>query len=559
MDLLRIFLYLILLITALMALSAIIAFIDGSIWSERAKLLRSIAGVVVILSPVTVFYTLFVDGHALVWVGVSFILFFSLGLVIAFTEMRGAGIGWAHIRSLVGVIKWRLENAGRIVPMSDQRALPTDEQLRERQFASSLGPELKPKSPEDSLGHDLRTLGALTIVPLLLFSAIYVGFKYASLAYVPAKIQPLAQLPAFVIAFVAESLAYRAIAKRSRFRSAAALSKASYVTALVTVGCSGFVFVPCFFVEFSFFNGVNRDAVSFAGGLAALSCFLGQTLLKVHTTESMSQAMSRDTRPPVLYLRPFSRESFVAALWNKARDMWQLFSICGRIARAYFKFHGDALDSEMEEISKLMGGKDIYGRLTFRNMVQSFASGRGSFYDEQLVLTNIFRQIGPYVAISRPGETNKWSDVGAAKQTFSSDKWQEAATHLILDSAIIVFEAGNSTSLLWELEQIVRLAPPVKVLLVLPKSEQKYANFRDRTQNIFPKALPNLKPSSRLVCFDQSWSPCVLQRKLDSLEDPMNELSCAPVLLPFLEQNGYMLAEHSETLPKITRDETLCT
>ena len=46
MDILRIFLYVLLLITAFMTLDAIIAFVGGRIWSQGKKLLRSIGGVV---------------------------------------------------------------------------------------------------------------------------------------------------------------------------------------------------------------------------------------------------------------------------------------------------------------------------------------------------------------------------------------------------------------------------------------------------------------------------------------------------------------------------------
>lgn len=565
MSLLTIFLYVLLLITALMALATIMAFADGSILSQGNKLLRSVSGVVMIIWPVTVFYALFVDEDALVWVGISFVLFILTGLLVALADARDNGKTWVDIWSFVRGTRKLVENADRLVRLSDQDALPTDEHLRARQLASKLGLQQEPKSPECSLSCDLRTLGVITIVPFLLFLAIYVGFRYASLAHVPAEVQPfLAAYFGFPIALAGESLIYRAIAKNSRFGSAAALSKASYVTAQVMFVCGIFAFMPSFAALFSVFDGViSSDATFIVGGFALVSVFVSRTLLKAHVTESMSQAISRDTRPPVVYFRSFSRESFAKALLENAKQGFRSFSTLGRIAVTVTKFalskfkEEDLFESEMDRIiNGAFKRRGVFGRLTYRNVLQSFASGRGGFFDEQLVLANIFGQIGPYVAIARAGETSTWSDVGAARQAFSDDKWQEVASHLVVDSAIIVFEAGNSTNLLWELEQIVRMASPLKVLLLLPKSEDEYANFRNRTQTIFPKPLPTQRANSLFLYFDRSWSPRVLQYPVDYFEDPMTQISCVPMFLPFLEQNGYTLAAHSETLLKIAKDET---
>ena len=560
--LLPFFLYPLLLMTSIMALTAITGFIDGSILSQGMKPLRSVIGVIVILMPVPVIYTLFVDEEALVWVGVSWILFFSTGLLLVFAIARDAKVSLADVLAFIREARKLVQNADKLVRLPDQGALPVDEDSRVGKLESTTGVQLKPKSPEGSLGHDLKTIGMLTIIPLGLFIATYFVLTDVWLTYVPTEFQPYAKNVGFFIALMVESLAFRATAKNSNLRSAAAQSKASYVAAQVMFGFALLAFIPSLYALFATLDGVSSDAVFLAGGFSLVCIVVSRTLLKVHVTESMSQAMSRDTRPPVLYLRPFSRESFAKAILENVRGGFRQFSMLGRIVAEIAKFalskfrDGDSFEREMDRIFKEAEQKrSVFGRLTYRNLVESFASGRGGFFDEQLVLANIFGQIGPYVAIARPGETSTWSDVGAAKQAFADDKWQEAVIRLIVDSAIIVIEAGSTMNLSWEVEQVVRLAAPVKLLLLLPNSEQGYANFRHNTQTLFPNALPTQRPSSRFVMFDKTWSPCVLKNQSNSLEDPLIELSCARVLLPFFEQNGYTLAEHSETPLKLNQTE----
>ena len=48
---------------------------------------------------------------------------------------------------------------------------------------------------------------------------------------------------------------------------------------------------------------------------------------------------------------------------------------------------------------------------------------------------------------------------------------EEVVTNLIKSSAIIIIEAGTSTWLLWEINQVVLLSPPRKVLLIMPETK----------------------------------------------------------------------------------------
>lgn len=248
--------------------------------------------------------------------------------------------------------------------------------------------------------------------------------------------------------------------------------------------------------------------------------------------------LKSDRRAPVLYLRSFARETKLNA-WKhrllmereKLRSMRDIFASL---------FREKSRPGETDRAFKrTLSRRGIFGRLTALNIRDSLVSRRGGLFDEQLVIANVMNQIGPYVAIARPDERKAWRDVGAAKLEVADNQWQSVVELLITASAAIVIEAGNSEGLVWELEQVSKLAKPKKILILLPRSDSEYAGFRRRMSEIFPISLPSIRPLSPLMTFFQDWQPLILDEYISDADEAYMRASVAMTLRPFFEQNGF--------------------
>ncbi len=308
-----------------------------------------------------------------------------------------------------------------------------------------------------------------------------------------------------------------------------------------TTGIAGFALFSLLFVALFVpplhFYGLSLEAGFVALGLTLVLLNISAALRRPLLLPTAVDVLRRDTRAPVLYLRSFSRESRRATWRRMFRSLGGSFATAGRVAAA---LSGDDKAENVDRILAASHRKSIrYGGITFENIGQSLLSGRGQMYDEQLALANVMNGIGPYIGIARPSESTTWADVGAAKQRVSDDRWKDVVAELMAISALIVLEAGNSLGLMWEVEQVVRIAPPRKVLLFLPDSDADYAAFIGHTRTMFPKALPALRCESRFIAFDETWTPQILP--LDSWSaDPFAPfLSFDRVLHPFFKKNGY--------------------
>jgi hypothetical protein len=226
--------------------------------------------------------------------------------------------------------------------------------------------------------------------------------------------------------------------------------------------------------------------------LAIIPIYAAYLLLrrsKKHSVLRGEAVLQNDTRPPVVYLRSFKGEELESS--------------------SLYRFKNLASPD-----------KTWLAATVPNNSVQ-----------EQDALGYVFRKIGPYIALGRPGE--ELPELGSSKLYASNAEWQETIRRFFDHSKLVVFRAGITDSLKWELAEIVHTLDPRKVLMILPVREEDYLSFVQWGNSLLPKRLPKDFPSSRLVTFDNSWSPAYLP-KGRTLTDSLR---------PFLEQNGIVVTE----------------
>jgi hypothetical protein len=191
--------------------------------------------------------------------------------------------------------------------------------------------------------------------------------------------------------------------------------------------------------------------------------------------------LQEDDRPPIIYLRSFDRE-------NRDNTPRNFFSVL------------------------------------FSRQISNDIPAWGP--TEQWLLGKYLQRMGPYVAIGEPGE--KLPEVGAAKLYVSDADWQERVVRFLKEAQLVVVRVGTSKGLFWEIDQIIRYVPPTKLLLILPTRKKDYKVFRALADGVFPRPLPEVKRTVRLLTFDLDWNPVPLIAKGQLPE----------TLAPYLLQNG---------------------
>jgi hypothetical protein len=233
------------------------------------------------------------------------------------------------------------------------------------------------------------------------------------------------------------------------------------------------------YASFRFFGALlmstRSDAMS-----RARSIFVGDTA---------DDLLARDHRAPVLYLRSFSAEQKRATFASILEHAKKIRTPEGRY------------------LFSLVPGRTYYGSRSAKRSV--FGSTR-SMFDEQMIFADVFNKVGPYIAIGRPTEIFRDMDLGAAKEYVSDEEWQDVILHWLCRSAVIVLETGGSEGLIWEISRVVEHVDPLKVVLILPMDDEKYDHFRVATTHVFPVALPQRKPPSRLLILNADWKPIEL-------------------------------------------------
>lgn len=212
---------------------------------------------------------------------------------------------------------------------------------------------------------------------------------------------------------------------------------------------------------------LQRDASSgtavIGGGIlggvgSCLTCIASSMLMtrgRRMRAPDAERTLARDVRPPIVYLRPFH------------------FDRTSRVAAAH-----SALFKKTHEQR----------------------------------LARALRGVGPFVALGDPSET--FPDLGADRLYPDQARWQQAVEGLTRTAGTIVLHVGDSPGLAWEVQHVVDLGQPERIILSLvTEDRQRYNDFRDKFCNVFPRGLLADIGSSEFLYFDFDWTPRAYERK----------------------------------------------
>lgn len=226
--------------------------------------------------------------------------------------------------------------------------------------------------------------------------------------------------------------------------------------------------------------------------VGAIPLFIGYLVLreaKKYSVQGGESILKNDSRPPVLYLRSFNDE---------VED------------RSMVKYVKSISTSNKKDLALTMPS------VGFR---------------EQDAMGYVFRKIGPYIALGKPGET--LPELGSSKIYVPNESWQNTIRDFFRKSKLIIFRAGKTEGLKWELQELVQTVTPRKVAMILPVKDEEYDSFIQWANVIMPTPLPTKYPSSRMLIFDETWkSFCLPQGR-----------TITKSFSPFLQQNGISVKE----------------
>jgi hypothetical protein len=494
-------------------------------------------------------YTLLVNWAGLIWFGVALLVFFVTTFVQIAYALREEVSSLAEVKEKVLAGLRFLNAADRIVKVGTPAC-----NLPPANICEPEAPAVIPTSGQNWL-ECLKSLKIVLLSNLILGVLVFLFVPWIRKALFSVGIGDNGLVFVIIFMFAAGSYLNRKTVGNICLGRTNLSNWAVRFVGVAACLVAAFLLVVPLFDAFMPVTSVIGRLFSFRTSILLVGLGLvfsggGHGLLRLSTYISATDAMRADQRPPVLYLRSFARESRLAAYRKRLEDFVSGVAQLGRLTAGIIKTMRMALASEDDDkISETVSPYfELKRERTFSladgaGFAELIASGRIGFSDEQLTIARIFRQMGPYIGIARPGETTSWSDVGSWKLRVQAEHWKEVVSDLIQRARVIIIEAGSSKGLLWELTQVTQKARPRTVLLILPRGASEYNKFREYTASIFPVPLPNARPSSRFVMFDDWWNPYPLKATSNPQDSPITMMSITPILRPFLKRNGYEVPE----------------
>jgi hypothetical protein len=126
---------------------------------------------------------------------------------------------------------------------------------------------------------------------------------------------------------------------------------------------------------------------------------------------------------------------------------------------------------------------------------QSAARIRGKLTEEEH-LALVLKQIGPFVAVGRPGES--LPELGASRVYLGDESWQQAVDQLLRSARLVLIRTGSTTGLGWEVERAVRVLTPERLVLLVDSSRE-LTGVLARIRTVHPHVRPRIRMGWRSI------------------------------------------------------------
>jgi hypothetical protein len=134
---------------------------------------------------------------------------------------------------------------------------------------------------------------------------------------------------------------------------------------------------------------------------------------------------------------------------------------------------------------------------------------------EEEHLASVLSQIGPFVAVGRPGEA--LPTVGASRVYLGDEQWQPTVEELLRGARLVIIRTGRTAGLDWEVERAVRLLTPERLVLLVDDARELRLMLA-QIRCVYPQVPVRLRIGWRsivsiraFVIFDRDWRPTCLR------------------------------------------------
>jgi hypothetical protein len=171
----------------------------------------------------------------------------------------------------------------------------------------------------------------------------------------------------------------------------------------------------------------------------------------------------------------------------------------------------------------------LYLRSFYREYGENLA--RSNQMTDEEVLCTVLRDVGPVIAVGKPGTEIQPQLLGATRIYLENAEWQETVAYLTTVAQLVVIDADISQGLMWEIKTVRKTLSPDKLCLSLlsldsrklEERQRSYERFIEHVDRSFRKesdsavenpgditprlALPETIGNADFIVFNQDWSP----------------------------------------------------
>ncbi len=190
--------------------------------------------------------------------------------------------------------------------------------------------------------------------------------------------------------------------------------------------------------------------------------------------------MTRDDRPPVVYLRSFGSED-VQVPEKPPGVMGRIILRLGD--RAWFFAMPGAIIAWLARLAYTV-------------------AGRGSNRLEEQLARGV-ASAGPMIAVGRPGEDV--ATLGAVRAYLADEDWQQFVIDLLERAQLVLLQIESTEGTWWEFSECVRIVPPERLVLMLTArfgSQQRYDEMRILAKETLGLTLPRSIGDAAFLYFD---------------------------------------------------------